>query len=163
MKNDTNVTTSFTNGTIISMDALATKFFLQNLAITTIVECLEMKSKENGGTLENCTYLQHYDDLVDYYCPGTHGAVLTNMLDQNAKILYRFVEDCVLNNTIRGLYLLHEKTKYGEPCWKLITLALDKYMNFLKKEYEMLGKRIPDTIPNYTAYNEKFTLLMEKS
>lgn len=160
MIDSTSVTTSYCNGTTINMDAVSAKFFLENLAITTIAQCREMISKERLGTLESTTNLPHYDDLITKYCSGVHGAVLSNMLAQNVHILYNFVKDCVLNETVRGLYLWHEKSKYGEPTWKLITLAIDEYMKLISKEYEILGKEIPRDIPEYNEYNEKFERLM---
>ena len=50
MLNDTHVTTSYANGTIISMDAVSTKMFLENIAITTIAQCREMVSKKKNGS-----------------------------------------------------------------------------------------------------------------
>lgn len=160
MIDSTNVTTSYCNGTTINMDAVSTKFFLENLAITTIAQCREMISKERLGTLESTTNLPHYDDLITKYCSGVHGAVLSNMLAQNVHILYNFVRDCVLNETVRGLYLLHDKSKYGEPSWKLITLAIDEYVKFVEAEYKILDKAIPRDIPEYDDYNEQFEKLM---
>lgn len=160
MIDETKVTTSVCNGTTINMGAISTKYFLENLAITTIAQCREMISKEKLGVLESTTNLPHYDDLVSKYCSGVHGAILVNMLAQNIHILYNFVEDCVMNETVRGLYLWHEKSACGEPAWKLITLALDEYMKLIKKEYEILGREIPSDIPEYNEYNEKFEKLM---
>ena len=160
MINNTNVTTSYCNGTTINMDAVSTKFFLENLAITTIAQCREMISKERLGILKSTTNLPHYDDLITKYCSGVHGAVLENMLTQNVHILYNFVRDCVLNETVGGLYLLHDKTKHGEPTWKLITLAIDEYVKFMEKEYKILGRAIPRDIPKYAEFNEEFEKLM---
>lgn len=160
MINNTNVTTSYCNGTTINMDAVSTKFFLENLAITTIAQCREMISKERLGILESTTNLPHYDDLVTKYCSGVHGAVLSNMLAQNVYILYNFVRDCVLNETVRGLYLLHDESKYGEPSWKLITLAIDEYVKFIEKEYKILGRAIPRDTPKCDEFNEEFEKLM---
>ena len=160
MINSTSVTTSYCNGTVINMDAISTKYFLENLAITTIAQCREMISKERLGILEGTTNLPHYDDLITKYCSGAHGAVLSNMLAQNVHILYNFVKDCVLNENVRGLYLLHDKPIHGEPTWKLITLAIDEYVKFIEKEYKILGRAIPRDIPEYNEYNEKFERLM---
>lgn len=160
MIDKTNVTTSYCNGTTINMDAVSSKHFLENLAITTIAQCKEMISKERLGILESTTNLPHYDDLVTKYCSGVHGAILANMLAQNIHILYNFVEDCVMNETVRGLYLWHEKSACGEPAWKLITLALDEYMKLIKKDYEILGRAFPSDIPEYNEYNERFEKLM---
>ena len=64
MLNDTHVTKSYANGTIISMDAVSVKMFLENLAITTIAQCREMISKKNMGILESTTKLPYYDELI---------------------------------------------------------------------------------------------------
>lgn len=162
MLNDTHVTTSYANGTIISMDAVSTKMFLESIAIATIVQCKEMVSKKNMGILESTTKLPYYDELINEYCDGVHGAVLSNMLCQNVQILYRFVQDCVLNDTVRGLYLLQNKPKNGEPTWKLILLALDEYMDLVKREYEILEKEIPYNFPKYNEYNKQFEELMTR-
>ena len=160
MIDETKVTTSVCSGTTINMDAISTKYFLENLAITTIAQCREMISKEKLGVLESTTNLPHYDELVTKYCSGLHGAILANMLAQNVHILYNFVKDCVLNETVRGLYLWHEKSKYDEPAWKLITLAIDEYIKFLKEDYRILGRAIPRDIPKYDEFNEEFEKLM---
>ena len=160
MLNDTHVTTSYANGTIISMDAVSTKMFLENIAITTIAQCREMVSKKRMGVLENTTKLPYYDELIEEYCAGVHGAVLSNMLCQNVQILYRFIQDCVLNDTSRGLYLLYEKSRNGEPVWKLLLLALDEYMDLVKREYEILERKIPYDFPKYNEYNKQFEELM---
>lgn len=160
MIDKTKVTTSVCNGTTINMDAISTKYFLENLAMTTIAQCREMVSKENLGILESTTNLPHYDDLVTNYCSGVHGAILANMLAQNVHILYNFVKDCVLNENVRSLYLLCDKSKNGEPTWKLITLAIDEYVKFIEKEYKILGRAIPRDIPKYDEFNEEFEKLM---
>lgn len=162
MLNDTHVTTSYANGTIISMDAVSVKAFLENLAITTIAQCREMINKKNMGILESTTKLPYYDELINEYCAGVHGAVLSNMLCQNVQILYRFVQDCVLNDTARGLYLLRDKPRNGEPTWKLLLLALDEYMDLVQREHDILGENIPYNFPKYNEYNKKFTELMER-
>lgn len=162
MLNDTHVTTSYANGTIISMDAVSTKMFLENIAITIIAQCREMVSKERMGVLESTTKLPYYDELIEEYCVGVHGAVLSNMLCQNVQILYRFVQDCVLNNTSRGLYLLYDSPRNGKPVWKLLLLALDEYMDFVKRKYDILGEKVPYNMPKYNEYNKQFEELMTR-
>ncbi len=162
MLNDTHVTTSYANGTMIQMDSVSMKSFLENIAITTIAQCREMISKERMGILESTTKLPYYDELIEQYCSGVHGAVLSNMLCQNVQILYRFVQDCVLNDTVKGLYLLYDKPRNGEPTWKLILLALDEYMDFVKREYDILGRKIPHDAPKYNEYNQQFEELMTR-
>lgn len=158
MVSETKVTTSYCNGTIISMEAVPTMCFLENIAITTIVQCREMISKEKLGVLERTTGLPYYDDLVTEYCPGLHGVVLANMLAQNVYILYNFVRDCVLNETVSGLHLFRNKSKNKKPVWKLITLAIDEYVKFIEREYKIRGEETP--IPAYDEYNKEFEKLM---
>ena len=112
------------------------------------------------GVLESTTKLPYYDELIEEYCAGVHGSVLSNMLCQNVQILYRFIQDCVLNDTSRGLYLLYEKSRNGEPVWKLLLLALDEYMDLVKREYEILERKIPYDFPKYNEYNKQFEELM---
>ena len=162
MLNNTHVTTSYANGTSISMNAVSTKMFLENIAITIIAQCREMISKENMGILENTTKLPYYDELIEEYCAGIHGAVLSNMLCQNVQILYCFVQDCVLNDTSRGLYLLYDSPRNGKPTWELLLLALDEYMDLVKREYEILGRKIPYDFPKYNEYNKQFEELMTR-
>lgn len=157
--NETQVITN-TRGTIINMDPIAAKNLLVNLAITTIIQCKEIIIKENSGVLEFKTQVPLYDNLVSHYCPGNHGAVLSNMLYQNVNVLYRFVEDCVTNGTVNGLYLLCEQSKYGEPTWKLILDALDVYMDFVQRQYDTLERKIPADYPRFNKYNEQFEELI---
>lgn len=153
---ETKVTTSYTAGTTISLDTTSALMFLENLAITTIAQCREMKSKEHMGILKSESNIPHFDVLVDKYCDGIHGAVLSNMLRQNVQVLYAFVQDCVLNETVAGLYLMRRAPRGGEPTYKLITLALEEYMELSKGEFDMLGKRMPNDFPKYCEYNERF-------
>lgn len=159
---ETNVTTSYTTGTTINLCACDAIPFFENLAITTIAQCSEMESVEDVGILKSSTRLPHYDNLIEDYCSGVHGAVLSNMLLQNVKILYAFVQDCVLNGTVRGLYLMREKPQNGYPVYKLITLALREYAQLSEKEFLMLGKKVPYNFPEYCQYNEQFEKMFEQ-
>lgn len=158
---DTNVTTSYTTGTTINLGACEASNFLKGLAISTISQCREMESVEDMGILKSKTKLPHYDSLVEKYCDGIHGAVLSSMLLQNVKILYAFVQDCVLNGTVNGLYLMRRAPRNGEPTYKLITIALAEYMKLSEKEFSMLGKEIPHDFPKYCEYNEQFEKMFE--
>ena len=162
MLNKTSVTTSFVSGMTINMDLVAMKMFLEGLATTIIVQSREMNCTDNKDSVINNINLPHYNDLIEEYCDGFSSAILTNMLNQNVQILYSFVEDCVLNETVKGLYLLKAKTKTGKYTWELITLALDEYMEFVKREFKTVGKNIPYNFPQYNKYNEDFATLMLK-
>lgn len=153
---ETKVTTSYTTGTTIRLDTTSALMFLENLAITTIAQCREMKSKEHMGILKSEMNIPHFDTLVEKYCDGIHGAVLSNMLHQNVQTLYAFVQDCVLNETVAGLYLMRRAPKGGEPTYKLIILALEEYMKLSEEEFNMLGKNMPHDFPKYCEYNDRF-------
>lgn len=153
---ETKVTTSYTSGTTISLDTTSALMFLESLAITIIAQCREMKSKEHMGILNSESNIPHFDALVEKYCDGIHGAVLSNMLHQNVQVLYAFVQDCVLNETVAGLYLMRREPEGGEPTYKLITLALEEYMKLSEKEFNMLGKSMPNGFPKYCEYNDRF-------
>lgn len=153
---ETKVTTSYTTGTMISLDTTSALMFLENLAITTIAQCREMKREEYKGFLRSESKMPHFNALIEKYCTGVHGAVLSNMLRQNVQVLYAFVQDCVLNETVAGLYLMRRAPRGGEPTYKLITLALEEYMELSKGEFDMLGKRMPNDFPKYCEYNERF-------
>lgn len=158
---ETKVTTSYTTGTTINLDATSALMFFENLAITTIAQCREMVSTEHLGILKSETNMPHFDVLVEKYCDGIHGAVLSNMLTQNVRVLYEFVQDCVLNETVAGLYLMRRTPEGGEPAYKLITLALEEYMELTEKEFGMLGKKMPNDFPDYCKHNKRFEEMFE--
>lgn len=161
MNNDISVATTYANGTTISMDGCSTKFFLIGLAVSIIAQCREMVSIESSGTLVSTTNLPHYDTLVDEFCSGVHGAVLFQMIKKNVQIIYRFVQDSVLNKTNAGLYMWFDETTDGTPVWKLLTAALDEFMKFVEKRYEILGEKVPRDMVIYNEYNERFEKLMQ--
>lgn len=160
MIDNINVATTYANGTTISMDACSAKFFLTGLAVSVIAQCREMVSIESSGILVSTTNLPHYDALVDEYCSGVHGAVLFQMIQKNVQVIYKFVQDSVLNMTNAGLYLWFDKTTDGTPAWKLLTAALDEFMKLVEKRYEILGKKVPHDTIKYNIYNKEFEELM---
>ena len=160
MWKDVMVSTTFTNGTDIRLDVVPAKYMIESIAMNVIIQSRLMVDIEDAGNIKSKTKIPYYDALIDDYCAGVHGAVLNNMLPENVKVLYYFVQDCVLNESANGLYLLKEKSKKGEPEWKLIILALDEYMDCMKQKYALLGKEIPDNLVKYNEYNEKFEKLM---
>ena len=91
MLNDTNVVTSYTNGTTINLGAASALSFLECIAISSISMCREMICSTRFGIIECETRIPHYDSLIERYCDGVHSAVLHNMLEQNIQVLYRFV------------------------------------------------------------------------
>lgn len=162
MLDKTHVTTSYVNGTTINMDAISTKNFLTNLAISTIALCREEEYRKNGCILETTAELPHYDNLIDDYCDGVHGAVISNMLIQNIQIIYRFIQDCVLNETNRGLYLMQHISRVGIPFWKILILAINEYKGFVERRLALFDENIdPEKFP-YDRYNEQFEELMSR-
>ena len=155
MSQDTSVSTSVITGTTINMEAVSTKTFLTNLAMTSIAQIREMEIDDNGNMT---TKLPHYNELVDDYCRCIPSALLFGMLEQNIEILYQFVRDCVENDTKRGLYLFFYRSNHGNPFWKLILQALDEYTEFVKTVAIIHGR----TFIRYNALNEKFQNLMER-
>lgn len=162
MLDKTHVTTSYVNGTTINMDAISTKDFLTNLAISTIALCREEEYRKNGCILETTAELPHYDNLIDDYCDGVHGAVISNMLAQNIQIIYRFIQDCVLNETNRGLYLMQHTSRTGTPFWEILILAINEYKNLVKRRLSLFNEDINSEKFPYDGYNEQFEELMNK-
>lgn len=161
MLNQTSVVTNYANGTTISLEATSALSFIESIAISSISMCREMICSTRFGVIECETRIPHYDSLIEKYCDGVHTAVLHNMLEQNIQVLYRFVEDVVSNKSVEGLYLFRDRYNKGMPAWKLITTALNEYMNLLEKEGNMLGECSTTKITNYSQYNAEFTELME--
>lgn len=161
--NDTRSMTTYGNGTMIQMSACDAKNFLLNLAITTISQCKNVVfNKDKFEMLETTIDLPEYDRLIDEYCDGVHGAVLWCMITQNVKILYAFVQDCVLNESVAGLFLLRERNDWGGEPWNLITGALDEYVELVNRQYEFLGEKRPTDMKKYNEYNNRFRELMNQ-
>lgn len=161
MSVDTKVMTNFADGSIISMDPVSMKSFLENIAMTTIVQCKTLELGYTNGRQEGTLNLPLYDEFIEKYCDGNHLAVLLGMLNQNVWILYRFVQDCVLNGSVKGLYLLNSKTGIGkEDTWRLILIALDEYMELLKREEDVFARKTSGYTPKFNEYNKQFEELM---
>lgn len=162
MLENTHVTTSYVNGTTINMDAISTKNFFTSLAISTIALCREIEYRKTNCMLEITAELPHYDNLVDNYCDGVHGAVIANMLNQNVQIIYRFIQDCVLNETNKGLYLMQHISRTGTPFWEILILAINEYKNLVKRRLSLFNEDINSEKFPYDRYNEQFEELINK-
>lgn len=160
MSENTKVTTSYANGTIIMMNAMATKNLLTSLAISTIAMCREEKFVRDGWLTERTTNIPHYDELIDNYCDGVHGAVLRCMLVQNVEVIYNFIADCVLNETIKGLYLMQHVSRYNIPFWKLLLLAIDEYKLLVERDCSEGNEVFKESDFKYDKYNKQFESLM---
>lgn len=162
MLENTHVTTSYVNGTTINMDAISTKNFLTSLAISTIALCREVEYRKTNYEIETTVDMPHYDNLIDNYCDGVHGAVISNMLAQNIQIIYRFIQDCVLNETNRGLYLMQHISRTGTPFWEILILAINEYKNLVKRKLSLFNEDINSEKFPYDRYNEQFDELMNE-
>lgn len=158
---DTRVMTNFMDGSIVIMDPVSMKSFLENLAMTTIVQCRNLMLECTNGRQEGTLNLPFYDEFVEKYCNGNHLAVLLGMINQNVWILYRFVQDCVMNESVKGLYLLNSNSGIGkEDTWRLILMALDEYMKLLEREEDVFARKTSGYMSKFNEYNEKFEKLM---
>lgn len=163
MLDQTKVGTTFTTGTTINLGPIATKMFLLNTAITVIVQSKAMKCEYGEYDTKEVTLdLPEYDQFVEDYCRGIHAAFTTGMVEQYVQILYRFVQDCVLNKSVAGLYLLNDKTRHGCKFYELITKALDVYMEEVEDQYYIFGEEDKfKKLPKYNEYNKEFLALFE--
>lgn len=148
-------------GMSIAMDSVEMKYFLESIAISTIALCKDMEFVKVGepNILVSSSGSAKYDKLVEDYCSGNH----LLLLNSNVTILYNFVQNCVLNEQVKGLILLTEFSNrtYKLPVFKLITTALDDYMDLIKRKYAVMETVPTDIIP-YNKYNKDFIKLMEK-
>lgn len=158
----TKVSTTFINGTTISLDTAEAKFFLTGLALSVIAQSNATENESDGIILNSWSNIPCYDNLIKEYCPGVHGAILWTSLLSQVKVIYHFIEGVVFDNSTTGLYLWWDKTTYGEPCWKLLTRAMDEFMNYVNRRYKLLKKSVPHDFPRYNEYNDKFAALMSK-
>ena len=142
MLNETHVTSSYTTGLTINLGAIGMKDLLGSLAINIIVQCKQMKTVKARNILESTMDIPLYDELINEYFCGVHGAVLSNMLASNVNILFKFMQDCVLNKTVEGLYLICERrTRGNKAIYELIPYALECYMDLLKKRLSNVRSR----------------------
>lgn len=162
MLNETRVATSHSNGMFMHLDACSMYAYINGLALSVITECRNITFNARDSIIEYNTNIPHYDALVEKYISGIPSALIGSMLEQNVQILYRFVEDCVLNDSVKGLYLLRERSRFGLSAWRLIPLALSEYMNLVREEYKVLGKQLPSNLPKYNSYNDRFEKMMEE-
>ena len=100
--------------------------------------------------------------LIEYYNSGIPGAIYSCILQTNADILLKFVQDVVLNETTRGLYLFYHKSNYrnGKAPYNLIIKALEDvhqyYMVYGNDNYKK------DKNKYFNRYNEEFMNLINR-
>ena len=160
---DTKVVTSYANGTIIEMDANDALNFLVGLSITvinTVRDTIEEEDKFGDKVRKSCDPdVMH---LIEYYNSGVPEAIYSCILQTNADILLKFVQDVVLNETIRGLYLFYYTSNHrnGVAPYDLIVKALEDvhqyYMAYGNDDY----KRNKNNY--FNRYNDEFMNLINR-
>lgn len=162
---DTKVTTSYSNGTIINLDANDAINFLIGLSITVIntVRNIIEGEKENEFGDKVTKYTDpNVMHLIQHYSSGIPEAVYSCILQTNADILLKFVQDVVLNNTTRGLYLFYNRSndKNGAAPYDLVVKALEdvhRYYMMYGTNYYKNNKR-----NHFNRYNDEFISLIDR-
>ena len=160
---NTKVVTSYTNGTIIEMDANDALNFLVGLSITvinTVRDTIEEEDKFGDKVRKSCDPdVMH---LIEYYNSGIPETIYSCILQTNADILLKFVQDVVLNETTRGLYLFYytSNDRNGVAPYDLIVKALEDvhqyYMMYGNDDY----KRNKNNY--FNRYNDEFMNLINR-
>ena len=160
---NSSVTTSFANGTYINLDANDTLNFIIGLSITVITTVRDtIEEKNTMGKMVSVSCDHDVMHLIEYFNSGVPEAIYSNVLQTNASILFAFVEDIVLNESVRGLYLFYhvKKQKNNVSPFDLIVKALEDvhqyYMVYGTDEYRNNHQK------HFNRYNEKFLELTKK-
>lgn len=160
---DTKVTTSYANGTTITLDANDALHFIVGLSIAvinTVRDAYEEENEIGNKVTKSCDHdVMH---LIHYYNAGVPEAIYNNILQTNADILLKFVQDVVLNDAARGLYLFyHMSRKNGAAPYDLVVKALEDvhqyYMVYGNDHY----RRNENSY--YNRYNNRFLQLIHAS
>ena len=160
---DTKVATSYVNGTIIEMNANDALNFLVGLSITVINTVRDTIEEENKfGDQVAISRDRDIMNLIANYNSGIPSAIYTCILQTNADILLKFVQDVVLNDTKSGLYLFCYRSNRmtDKAPYDLIVKALEDvhmfYMNYGNDNYK-------NNKNNYfNRYNEEFMDLINR-
>lgn len=159
---DTKVATSYANGTIIGLDANDALNFLVGLSITvinTVRDTIEEENKFGDKVTKSCDHdVMH---LIEYYNSGIPEAIHSCIFQTNADILLKFVQDVVLNNTTRGLYLFYHKSRRnGSAPYDLVVKALEDvhqyYMVYGTDNYKKNKNNY------FNRYNDEFINLIHR-
>ena len=153
-----NVATTFATGTTIHMDAVETLNFIELTAITVIRMSDEIENNYNSDMHIFESKCPSIDAWIESYTSGVHGAILINMYCNYVDILHRFVQDIVLNESVRGLYLMRRENKLNFTVGDLICLALEIAQLFSERRAEIAGVRCTT---NFTDYNKQFNEMMK--
>lgn len=160
---NTKVSTTYANGTIINLDANDALNFIVGLSITvinTVRDTIEEENMFGDKVTKSCDHdVMH---LIEYYNSGVPEAIHSCILQVNADILLKFVQDIVLNDTTRGLYLFyHSKSHRNDAApYNLVTKALEDVHHF----YMVYGTdNYKRNANNYfNRYNDKFMELINR-
>ena len=154
---DTKVVTSYANGTMIQMDANDALNFLVGLSIT-VINTVRDTIKEENKFGDKITKSSDHDvmHLIEYYNSGVPEAIYSCILQTNADILLKFVQDVVLNETTRGLYLFYHRSKHGNGAapYDLLVKALEDVHQYYMVYGNDIYKRNKSNY--FNRYNEKF-------
>lgn len=160
---DSKVMTSYQNGTMIQLDANDAVNFLVGLSISVINTVRDTIAEENKfGDMTKKSSDSDVMSMISYYNSGVPEAVYSCILQTNANILLAFVQDIVLNESTRGLYLFYHNTNHRTNAapYELITKALEDvhqyFMKYGSKDYKN-EKRC-----HFNRYNEDFMNLVKK-
>ena len=130
--------------------------FILMTASELIYYCNKLK-QEKDEVYGNVIKLEYFDNIANIYDNAVKPAQLFNLLYTKASVFYKLVEDCVLNESIKGLYLFfHNRSLDGKPSIKIITDALKIYNEKMK---EFIGD---DFKKDFTKYNDDFIKLYNK-
>lgn len=158
---DAKVMTSYVHGTVINMDACDTLNFMTGLAITVINDVARVHEETNQ--FDRVVYYSSDEDImgmISTYVQGVPEAIHSSILQTNGSILLSFVQDIVLNESTRGLYLFYNKRRNtGYAPYDLVVKALDDlhqhWMKYGNEEY----KRYSNNYVN--RYNAQFLKLIK--
>lgn len=160
---DTKVATSYANGTIINLDACDALNFIVGLSIT-VINTVRDTIEEENKLGDKVTKSSDHDvmHLIEYYNSGVPEAIYSCILQTNADVLLKFVQDVVLNDTTKGLYLFYHRSSYrnGAAPYDLVVKALEDvhqyYMVYGTDNYKK------DKRNYFNRYNDEFMSLIHR-
>lgn len=160
---DTKVATNYANGTIIGLDACDALNSIIGLSIT-VINTVRDTIEEENKLGDKVTKSSDHDvmHLIEYYNSGIPEAIHSCILQTNADILLKFVQDVVLNDTTRGLYLFYHNSnrRNNAAPYDLIVKALEDvhqyYMVYGTDNYKN------DKRNYFNRYNDEFINLIHR-
>lgn len=162
-----NATVSYVSGLTINMDACDMNGFILGLATNVILACenldCQLDSRLGNITVTKSKF-ETVERLIDEYTDGVHGAILMNSIGVQVDVLKSFMDSCVLNQSVRGLYLMCKKnnaplSKQKYYLFELIPKAVDTFQKILIKQCELVEKTPGKQTRELNEYNEAFLKL----